>query len=123
MTANPHPLDPATAGEYLAGREIMAAAGCSRTLVRFAYYGLEEPAKDEVLGSASQHGAGPPGPVDRRLRAFLLNMKTGESTDVVVSLTQRSVVGARTLDTAAEGQMPIIELRVPPGRGDHGRRP
>jgi hypothetical protein len=27
MTEVTHPLDPATAGEYLAGREIMAAAG------------------------------------------------------------------------------------------------
>ena len=109
MTENPHPLDPATASEYLAGREIMAAAGLLTDPVRFAYYGLEEPAKDEVLGSAPQHGAAQPGPVDRRLRAFLLNLKTGESTDVVVSLTQRSVVGARTLDTAAEGQLPIID--------------
>src|SRR5258708_3985721 len=87
MTDNPHPLDPATAGEYLAGREIMAAAGLLADPVRFAYYGLEEPAKDEVLGG---------GPADRRLRAFLLNLKNGESTDVVVSLTKGSVVAART---------------------------
>ena len=104
MTANPHPLDPASADEYLAGREIMAAAGLLADPVRFAYYGLEEPAKDEVLASAS-HG----GPVDRRLRAFLLNVKTGESTDVVVSLTERVVVSARTVDTAAEGQLPIVD--------------
>ena len=45
----PHPLDPATAAEYLAGRDIMAAAGLLAGLVRFAYYGLEEPPKDEVL--------------------------------------------------------------------------
>src|ERR1700733_12715677 len=101
MTANPHPLDPATSGEYLAGREIMAAAGLLTDPVRFAYYGLEEPAKDEVLGST--------GVVDRRLRAFLLNVKTGESTDVVVSLTRGSVVSARTVDTAAEGHLPIID--------------
>ncbi len=56
MTENPHPLDPATAGEYLAGREIMAAAGLLADPVRFAYYGLEEPSKDEVLGSASNTG-------------------------------------------------------------------
>ena len=87
MTANPHPLDPATAGEYLAGREIMAAAGLLADPVRFAYYGLEEPAKEEVAASASK-----PGQADRRLRAFLLNMKTGESVDVVVSLTAGSVV-------------------------------
>jgi primary-amine oxidase len=109
MTANPHPLDPATADEYLAGREIMAAAGLLADPVRFAYYGLAEPAKDEVLGSVFKHGASQPGRVDRRLRAFLLNLKTGESTDVVVSLTAGSVVSARTLDLAAEGQLPIID--------------
>ena len=40
-----HPLDPATAAEYLAGRDIMAAAGLLAEPVRFAYYGLEEPPK------------------------------------------------------------------------------
>ena len=129
MTGNPHPLDPATAGEYLAGREIMAAAGLLADPVRFAYYGLEEPSKDEVLGSAAGHGAAGHGATeheateheatehraaqhraaDRRLRAFLLNLKNGESTDVVVSLTQGSVVSVRTVDTAAEGQLPIID--------------
>ena len=84
MTADPHPLDPATASEYLAGREIMAAAGLLADPVRFAYYGLEEPPKADVLAGAGRPG----GTVDRRLRAFLLNVKTGESVDVVVSLTR-----------------------------------
>ena len=48
-------------------------------------------------------------PADRRLRAFLINLKNGESTDVVVSLRRRSVVSARTVDTAAEGQLPIVD--------------
>ncbi len=100
MTGSPHPLDPAAASEYLAGREIMAAAGLLAEPVRFAYYGLAEPSKDEVLGGA---------PADRRLRAFLINLKNGESTDVVVSLTQGTVVSARTVDTAAEGQLPIVD--------------
>src|SRR5882762_8961759 len=104
MSENPHPLDPATAAEYLSGREIMAAAGLLADPVRFAYYGLDEPPKDEVLGSASGQGAAGQGPAGRRLRAFLLNMKTGESTDVVVSLTAGAVVSARTVDTAAQGQ-------------------
>ncbi|HMD92180.1 MAG TPA: histamine oxidase, partial [Trebonia sp.] len=100
MTDSPHPLDPATASEYLAGREIMAAAGLLAEPVRFAYYGLEEPPKDEVLGG---------GPAGRRLRAFLINVKNGESADVVVSLTERAVVSARTVDTAVEGQLPIVD--------------
>jgi primary-amine oxidase len=97
-----HPLDPATAAEYLAGRDIMAAAGLLNGMVRFAYYGLEEPGKDDVL-------AGDPTTVDRRLRAFLVNTGTGESTDVVVSLTHHDVISARTLDPGTDGQMPILD--------------
>ena len=95
-----HPLDPATAAEYLAGRDIMAAAGLLAEPVRFAYYGLEEPPKDEVLASTAG---------DRRLRAFLVNTDTGESTDVVVSLTHTEVVRARRLDPGKDGQMPILD--------------
>ena len=96
----PHPLDPATAAEYLAGREILAAAGLLAEPTRFAYYGLEEPSKDDVLGDAA---------TDRRLRAFLLNLDTGESTDAVVSLTDQKVVSARRLDPPTDGQLPIID--------------
>ena len=70
--SSPHPLDPASAEEYLAGRDIMAAAGLlpegDRAPVRFAYYGLEEAAKDEVLADTIP---------DRRLRAFLVNTGSG----------------------------------------------
>ena len=95
-----HPLAPATAAEYLAGRDVMAAAGLLTEPVRFAYYGLEEPPKDEVLASAAP---------DRRLRAFLVNCDTGESTDVVVSLTHQQIVSARRLDPGQDGQMPILD--------------
>ena len=95
-----HPLDPASGPEYLAGRDILVAAGLLAEPVRFAYYGLEEAAKDEVLAGAA---------ADRRLRAFLVNLDSGESSDVVVSLTHGKVVSARTLDPARDGQMPILE--------------
>src|SRR5579863_2581491 len=94
-----HPLDPATGAEFLAGRQILAAAGLLAESVRFAYYGLEEPAKHEVLG----------GKPDRRLRAFLIDVATGESTDVVVSLGQAEVVSRRTLDPMTDGQVPILD--------------
>ena len=48
-----HPLDPATPAEYLAGRDIMAAAGLLTDPVRFAYYGLEEAPKGDVLAGAA----------------------------------------------------------------------
>src|SRR5215469_5765710 len=100
-----HPLEPATAAEYLAGRDILAAAGLLTEPVRFAYYGLEEPPKDEVLAVRGAAGQRP----DRRVRAFLINLDTGESSDVVVSVTQRQVVSVRRLDPATDGQLPIIE--------------
>src|SRR5712675_2381702 len=97
-----HPLDPASAAEFEAGRRILAAAGLLAGPVRFAYYGLEEPAKEEVLSPA-----GPP--AGRRLRAFLIDASSGKSTDVVVSLAQGAVVSARTLDPRTDGQVPILD--------------
>ncbi len=105
MTDSAHPLDPPSAAEYLAGRDIMAAAGLLAEPTRFAYYGLEEPAKDEVLAD--------PRIAERRLRAFLVNLDTGESTDAVVSLTHGKVVSARTLDPRTDGQMPILDCDFP----------
>ena len=97
-----HPLDPADGAEFLAGRQILADAGLLGDTARFAYYGLEEPPKDEVL-------AGPPdGRPGRRLRAFLIDMATGESADVVVSLDENRVVSHRVTDPPSEGQMPIF---------------
>src|SRR6266705_1278838 len=80
-----HPLDPASAAEYLAGRRILADAGLLTESARFAYYGLEEPPKGEVLAYSAGQGGRP----DRRLRAFLIDVVTGEPADVVVSVTQR----------------------------------
>jgi primary-amine oxidase len=97
-----HPLDPVNAAEYLAGREVLAAAGLLGESVRFAYCGLEEPPKDAVLAAA---GGTPP---DRRLRAFLLDVSSGESADVVVSLTRAEVVSRRVLDPRTDGQLPIL---------------
>jgi primary-amine oxidase len=101
-----HPLDPVTGAEFLAGRDIMAAAGLLSGPVRFGYYGLEEPAKDEVRGGTD------PKTGDRRLRAFLVDLDTGASTDVVVSLARREVVSARALDTGKDGQMPILDSDI-----------
>jgi primary-amine oxidase len=116
----PHPLDPPTAGEYLAGRQILAGAGLLGETARFAYYGLEEPPKDEVLGGAPGGGPG------RRLRAFLIDVATGESADVVVSLDEGRVVSRRVLEPAADGQVPVLneefELAEEAVRADPGWR-
>jgi primary-amine oxidase len=96
-----HPLAPVTGPEFRAGREILAAAGLLAEPVRFAYYGLEEPPKGEVLAD----GAAP----ERRLRAFLIDITTGESSDVVLSLTAGQVISRTVLDPRADGQLPIID--------------
>jgi primary-amine oxidase len=97
-----HPLDPVSASEYRAGREILAQAGLLAGPVSFAYYGLAEPAKNEVLSGTGTAA-------ERRLRAFLINTSTGESSDVIVSLTRSRVVSARPVDTRTEGQPPILD--------------
>jgi primary-amine oxidase len=98
-----HPLDPASPQEYQAGRDALAKAGLLTEHVRFAYCGLEEPAKADVL--AHPAGIAP----ERRLRAFLIDVATGESSDVVVSVTSGDVVSRRVLDTAADGMVPILD--------------
>ena len=57
-----HPLDPVRPEEFLAGRRILAGAGLLTESVRFAYYGLEEPPKDDVLAGQLRH----PGQRERR---------------------------------------------------------
>jgi len=68
-TTATHPLDPVTGEEIAAARRILADA------VRFDFFALEEPAKDEVL--AFTLGA----PVDRRFRVLLLDLSDGSSRD------------------------------------------
>ena len=98
-----HPLTPASGQEFLAGRAILAEAGLVGDTTRFAYFGLEEPPKDEVLAAAGNGGR-----ADRRLRAFLIDVVSGESADVVVSLTGRRVVSRRVLDPMTDGRVQIL---------------
>jgi primary-amine oxidase len=97
-----HPLDPASGQEFLAGRRILAEAGLAGDTTRFAYFGLEEPPKGEVLAAAGN------GACDRRLRAFLIDVVTGESADAVVSLTGHRVVSHRVLDPLTDGRVQIL---------------
>jgi primary-amine oxidase len=98
-----HPLRPVSAAEFLAGRRVLAEAGLLSPDTRFAYYGLDEPPKGEVLAATA--GAAP----DRRLRAFLIDVVSAESRDVVVSLTHSQVISQRTLDPLTDGQVPILD--------------
>jgi primary-amine oxidase len=99
----PHPLDPATAGDYRAARDVLRAAGLLNPGTRFAYLGLEEPPKDEVLAFD------PAVPPDRCMRALLIDVVIGELSDVVVSVGAGKVVSRRVLDPGTDGQVPILD--------------
>jgi primary-amine oxidase len=102
-TRTAHPLDLATEAEVVQTREVLAEAGLLTEHTRWAFFAPEEPAKNDVL--AHQPGA----PVDRRFRVVLLELNTGASTDLVVSVTHRRVDSMHHLDPATTGQPPIID--------------
>ena len=101
--ASIHPLDPVSADEFLAARGVLDAAGLLRPSTRFAYMGLDEPPKSDVL----DFEAG--GSVDRRVRAFLIDVATGDLADVVVSVSRGEVIRHLRLDPERDGQLPILD--------------
>jgi primary-amine oxidase len=102
QTIDSHPLALLTADEIAAARETLQRSGLAGSDVRFAYLGLEEPSKDELYGAG---GAAEP---ERRIRAFLLDVRTGASVDALVNLTRGVVERHRALDLLAEGQLPVL---------------
>jgi primary-amine oxidase len=91
-----------SAAEISAARSVLADCGLVGDHTRFTYLGLEEPAKDAVLRFR------PGDPVDRRVRAVLLDTATGEGTDVVASLSRREVDSRLVIDPVRDGQPPIM---------------
>jgi len=81
---------------------VLAEHGLVGEHTRLTYLGLEEPPKPEVLGFR------PGDPVDRRVRAILLDAASGAATDVVASLTRNAVDSATALDAARDGQPPVM---------------
>jgi primary-amine oxidase len=97
-----HPLQRLGADEIRLARAVLAEHGLVSEHTRFAYLGLEEPPKPEVLAFR------PGEPVERRVRAVLLDTATGDATDVVASLTRGAVDSSVVLDTARHGQPPVM---------------
>jgi primary-amine oxidase len=102
-TATGHPLDMTTEAEVGAVRDILDGAGLLSGSIRWAFFAPEEPAKAEVLA----HGPGTA--PDRRFRVVLLDLATGTSRDVVVSVSHERVDSVHELDPATTGQPPIID--------------
>jgi len=97
-----HPLERLSAREIDDARSIFEGAGLVGEHTRFAFLGLEEPPKDEVLAHR------PGDAVDRRVRAILLDVANGRTQDVVASLTRGQIDRNTEIDTATGGQPPIV---------------
>ncbi|WP_219418998.1 primary-amine oxidase [Pseudonocardia nigra] len=97
-----HPLSRLTAEEIDAAREVLVAAGLVTDTTRFPLLSLEEPPKAEVLAFT------PGDPLDRRVRAMLLDSATGRSRIALLSVTRREVDDVRDLDPETDGQPPIL---------------
>ncbi|WP_232665339.1 primary-amine oxidase [Pseudonocardia sp. TRM90224] len=98
-----HPLAPLTPGEITAARAVLDAAGVLGPSVRFAYVGVVEPGRAAIT-RFEQAGE----PVPRLVRALLLDVMTGRSEDVRVSLTDAAVVARIPLDPAHDGHVPLL---------------
>ncbi|GAA2233958.1 primary-amine oxidase [Herbiconiux moechotypicola] len=103
----PHPLASLSTEEFTRIRDLVTAAPDFTPTTRFAYVGLEEPHKREVL--AWQDGDGPL--PERRARVMLLDMATGRSTDNVVAVGSDAepggVLSTEVLD-GSRGQLPVL---------------
>ncbi|MEV4974760.1 primary-amine oxidase [Streptomyces scopuliridis] len=103
MTSVPHPLSALTADEIITVRSILDRAGVLSASSRFAYVGLEEPTKDELL--AYRDGD----VLDRRARILLHDTAGAPGQDLVVSLSRQDTITRRTLDAERDGQLPVLE--------------
>jgi primary-amine oxidase len=77
-----HPIQRLGADEIRLARTVLVEHGLVGEHTRFAYLGLEEPPQGGVLAFR------PGQPVERRVRAILLDTATGAATDVVALLTR-----------------------------------
>lgn len=85
--------------EVSLARKIMTDAGVIGPNSRLAYIGLVDSPLDQPA----------PAEVQRLVRVYLYDTAAHTSRDIVVSLTGREVVEERTIDTAVEGELPVLE--------------
>jgi len=98
-----HPLQRLSAEEIEAARALFDSSGLVTPTTRFALLGLEEPSKQTVFEFSSGD------PLDRRVRAVLLDVATGSSRIVVASLSRGEIDSTVDVDPAVDGQPPILD--------------
>ncbi|MEV4735231.1 MULTISPECIES: primary-amine oxidase [unclassified Microbacterium] len=89
-----HPLDPLSAEEIAAAREVLVSAGLLTAAVRVPMLLPDEPSKQELSTWS------PGTPMDRRVDVTLLDTETGAVTEAIVSVTRRELVSTRRHDPA-----------------------
>ena len=89
-----------TPEEIDAVRALLSDGGYFPAEARMAYLGLIDPPRGP---RRSMHQDG------RRFRALVLNTAEGTSRDIVVSPGAGGIVSVTDLDTAAEGELPVLE--------------
>lgn len=99
-----HPLASLSSEEISAASGIVATADFYSERTRFAFVGLEEPLKEEVLAWESGTAEIP----DRRARALVVDLGTAASHDVIVSLTRSAVLSVTVID-GSKGQVPVVD--------------
>jgi Cu2+-containing amine oxidase len=99
-----HPLEPLDADEIRAASAILRVAGHLREGVRVIGLTLHEPTRDDLRRLAAGQA------LDRAVFAVLLDTSSGETEEVIVSLTEGRIVSSRRL---RDVQPPIVygELR------------
>ena len=103
VASRAHPLQRLSGAEIDAARVTFEKAGLLSPTTRFAMLALEEPPKDEVLAHR------PGDPVDRRVRAVLLDVATGaRPVGRRVGDPRRRSTRCATIDPAVDGQPPIL---------------
>ncbi|MFO1349641.1 MAG: primary-amine oxidase [Gammaproteobacteria bacterium] len=95
-----HPLDPLSPAEIRAVVTLLRETGAAHAHTRFISITLEEPAKDVML--AWQPGIA----LDRQAFAVLLDNASGETWEVLVSLSQRKILARQHIP----GVQPAIVL-------------
>ncbi|WGD37452.1 primary-amine oxidase [Lysinibacter sp. HNR] len=88
-----HPLDPLTGDEIATARSILDEAGHFSFHTRVPRMLLIDPSKEEVVSWRSGD------PINRRILVTLLDRNTGESTEIIVSVTHGNIESYRALPT------------------------
>lgn len=97
-----HPLESLRTADIRRAQEILSDEGLVSATTRFAYLGIVEPPKSEVLSWRPGNQA------DRRLRAMLVQIEDGTAADVVLSVTDAKVLSVTEID-GSSGRAPILE--------------